>query len=230
MKAIILFTSILYIDLLMSCPVMAEDFVFRGKPSEYEDYGYLVRGAAWRFEPGQRAIVFVCWENPTVTNEEARIWVEDQVKNTWQRHTKLEFRGWQKCAAENNGIRVLFRDEGPHVKAFGRYINGVKEGLVLNDTFRLWSTQCQDEREFCIRSIAAHEFGHALGFAHEQNRPDTPGECSGQFAQGQTTEAILTPYDPSSVMNYCNSKYNNNGTLSALDIKGAQKVYGPPRN
>ena len=78
-------------------------------------------------------------------------------------------------------------------------------------------------------SIAVHEFGHALGFAHEQNRPDTPGECSAKHGQGQKKEKALTPYDPKSVMNYCNPDWNNNGELSQLDIKAAQKMYGQRR-
>jgi hypothetical protein len=37
---------------------------------------------------------------------------------------------------------------------------------------------------------------------------------------------MLTPYDPHSVMNYCNQKYNNDGQLSDLDVKALQQIYG----
>jgi hypothetical protein len=37
---------------------------------------------------------------------------------------------------------------------------------------------------------------------------------------------MLTPYDPSSVMNYCNLKYNNEGLLSKMDIAALQTLYG----
>ena len=71
-----------------------ESFVFRGKPPEFVDFGYLVRGAAWIFKPDEERVIFVCWENPTPNNEAARSWVNDQINKTWQRHTALEFRGW----------------------------------------------------------------------------------------------------------------------------------------
>src|SRR5262245_30248012 len=154
---------------LMHGPALAEDFggLFRGKPAEYDDFGYLVRGAAWVFKPGDERAIFVCWENPTLANEEAQGWVRDQITKTWQRHTALEFRGWQQCAERNAGIRIVFRDEGPHVMAFGRHLSppdkgGIKNGMVLNDTFKNWSPACQEMRESCFRSIAVHEFGHAL--------------------------------------------------------------------
>jgi hypothetical protein len=82
-------------------------------------------------------------------------------------------------------------------------------------------------RESCIRSITVHEFGHAIGFAHEQNRPDTPGECD-EVAQGTDGDLMLSPWDLHSVMNYCNPKYNNNGELSAFDIKAVAYIYGAP--
>lgn len=229
------------------CPVTAtgQDFVskgklpevadfavggkFSGKPPEFEDYGYLVRGAAWRFPAGRDRVIPVCWENPTEHNDEPRRWVRDQIERTWQGHTAIAFRGWQKCGPSASGIRILWSDEGPYVKKFGRKLDGVPGGMVLNSSFDNWSPECQPVREGCVRSIAVHEFGHALGFAHEQNRPDTPGECSAEHGQGQTKEVLLTPYDAHSVMNYCNPKYNNHGQLSGLDIKTAQKLYGNPK-
>lgn len=78
-----------------------------------------------------------------------------------------------------------------------------------------------------IRAIAVHEFGHAIGFTHEQNRADAPGECQ-LLAQGTNPDTLLTPYDPTSVMNYCNKRWNNEGFLSALDISAAQALYGKP--
>ena len=205
----------------------ADDFIFHGKPPEFEDYGYLIRNAQWTFGDGAEPVIFVCWENPASKNEQERGSIQDQISQTWQQHTRIAFYQVGRRAPEkNSGIRIAFVDEGPHVNAFGRHLNGLKNGMVLNLTFENWSQACQQMREMCIRSIAAHEFGHALGFAHEQNRPDTPGECSSRHGQRQPNEEPLTPYDPSSVMNYCNPEYNNNGQLSALDIEAAEKVYG----
>jgi hypothetical protein len=73
-----------------------------------------------------------------------------------------------------------------------------------------------------------HEFGHALGYSHEQNRFDAPGECA-ELKQGPNGDNVsLTSYDPNSVMNYCNPVYNNAGKLSEKDIKALQILYGAP--
>ena len=120
-------------------------------------------------------------------------------------------------------------DAGPHTKGLGKFISGIKQGMVLNFTFQTWSPTCsqpESMRKQCIESIAVHEFGHAIGFAHEQNRPDTPGECA-NLKQGTNGDRLdITPWDPHSVMNYCNPVYNNNGNLSEFDIKAVQYVYG----
>lgn len=107
---------------------------------------------------------------------------------------------------------------------------GIKNGMVLNFTFNRWNPACkssEEQRLSCIQSIAVHEFGHAVGFAHEQNRADAPGECH-KLAQGSNGTVLLTPYDPKSVMNYCNEKYNNDGRLSNCDIVAVFSAYPPP--
>jgi hypothetical protein len=70
-----------------------------------------------------------------------------------------------------------------------------------------------------------HEFGHALGFAHEQNRPDRPSTCT-EPAQGSNGNLMIGAWDLQSVMNYCNPDWNGNGQLSATDIAGVRQLYG----
>jgi hypothetical protein len=97
--------------------------------------------------------------------------------------------------------------------------------MVLNFDFQNLSPVCVNEREYCIEAIGAHEFGHALGFAHEQNRPDTPRNVCTQEPQGETMDFMIGAWDLASVMNYCNSAWNGNGHLSAGDILALLVLY-----
>ncbi|MGE0474322.1 MAG: M12 family metallopeptidase [Nitrospirales bacterium] len=208
----------------------AEDFLHETKKVNGKDFAYFVRGAEWLFGEGEEKVIFVCWENPQDEFQNEMDWVKKAVKDSWDTHSALIFKGWQKCQRVNSGIRVLIDDSGPHVKAFGKKINRMQNGMVLNFTFRNWQpdSDVQTNRKKYIVAIAAHEFGHALGFAHEQNRPNTPDKCAVKHGQNQPNEEELTPYDFESVMNYCNKKYANWGKLSDLDIAGVQEKYGKP--
>ncbi len=194
--------------------------ITRAEEATITDKAFPLSSAKWPFN-----VVFVCWENPSTADEQQRRLVREAVAATWEKQSALKFLGWQPCAADTTGIRILIEDRGPHVKALGKFVDGMTNGMVLNFTFRNWSRSCQNTLDYCIRGIAVHEFGHAIGFAHEQNRPDTPGECE-EPAQGSSGDVLLTPWDPHSVMNYCNPKYNNDGELSAFDIKAVQYMYG----
>ena len=169
--------------------------------------------------------ISVCWENPTTANATERAWVRDAAEGTWGSVSAVDFVGWGQCTSISRGIRIRIADTGPHVKQLGSRLDGYVNGMELNFTFANWSPSCQYQREFCIRAIAVHEFGHALGFAHEQNRPDRPSTCT-EPAQGSSGNLMIGAWDLQSVMNYCNPDWNGNGQLSATDIAGVVQLYG----
>ncbi|NMO15639.1 hypothetical protein HPC49_20735 [Pyxidicoccus fallax] len=183
---------------------------------------YVASARLWR-----PMTVAVCWENPGLLDGVQRQWVRDAVARTWEARSGVRFTGWGTCAAASSGIRINISDTGPHVKALGNGLNGMAQGMVLNFTFNNWSTSCRSQLQYCIEAIAVHEFGHAMGYAHEQNRPDTPSSCT-EPPQGSSGDLIIGPWDLSSVMNYCNPQWNGNGNLSVTDQQGAQQTYGVP--
>jgi hypothetical protein len=187
---------------------------------KYEIYGFFP--TKWSSNT-----IAVCWENPSSANVEGRKWTREAIKETWERHSSLEFTGWSKCHNRSMGIRILIDDDGPHTKGLGSQLDGRRNGMVLNFTFNNWNRTCRRSLYFCVKVIAVHEFGHALGFAHEQNRPDAPSECQKE-RQGGDGDVYLSEYDPYSVMNYCNPRWSGGGTLSRKDIEGLQKWYGMP--
>ena len=99
--------------------------------------------------------------------------------------------------------------------------------MVLNFTFNEWGSICsqnEDQRKNCIKSIAIHEFGHALGIAHEHNREDTPNSCN-DAPQGTNGDVTVGEWDLSSVMNYCNPDLINMIELSDGDIDTINAAY-----
>jgi hypothetical protein len=146
--------------------------------------------------------------------------------------TKIKFSGFGECQAASKGIRLALRIQAANVEAFGRFLDGMADGVKL--PFYPKTRMGEDcgggeRRSVCIKGIALHEMGHAIGLRHEANRPD--GNCPDDQTGGKGEDGAIMvgAFDKRSIMNYCWNRAQIAGEiepeLSAGDIETINKYY-----
>jgi hypothetical protein len=176
------------------------------------------------------AIIPVCFENPTAADATFRKNVQDAVSQSWQRYARVNFTNWGTCNPANPpepGLHIFLINPLPSGapgqciipnNEFGRpHLDGVRasstSGMLLNPSLNLTDT----------RYAATHEFGHALGFGHEESRNGYTGpQCNNSDSTLVTGAGAEGAYDQTGIMSYC----GHTSRLSANDIAAVQRVYG----
>jgi hypothetical protein len=166
-------------------------------------------------------------------------WIQNDVRRSWQRVANVNFTGWGPCPTTGTQQFVKVDIIAATCPDCDNGVDAQADGMGM---VNLHSPSQGSSVRFWVRSpdgsavrnraayAAVHEFGHVLGFMHEQDsqdnvvtRPDYCNQTSGDHFEGRQ----VSPYDPNSIMNYCNAYNNDQGMLTPGDIGHSTRFSGP---
>jgi hypothetical protein len=191
-----------------------------------------------------RTTIPVCWEDdpnalPGQSAEQVAAYRDAHralVEQTWSRHARLSLAGWNTCVSSSSGIRIRLCSSsssswtnpdgttgtcpgGGWVGVNNDGLNGA--GIAGQPNGLRFNTSQQD-------AVFVHEFGHALGFIHDEVRHKAAGgsetdgtyPCNGQKSGGTPIYTIAQWSQPvpssSDAVTYGGLNWGSNGGSSGF--------------
>jgi hypothetical protein len=232
----------------VACAVDASDHAESTSSTGEDLYGLGTIATKW-----PNGVVPVCFKNINAqTALQAQI--PGLLANSWGAAANITFTGFGACSGTGNKVTVTFAVSNPSCSSnsqCGDYdqcspggscvgYRGSTVGIGYGQPVVTLISDDASPNQTRFKYEVLHEFGHVLGFVHEQQRPDNwVGDAALQCQppDGGSPDyspidggLYLTPtYDTASIMNYCEPLNVNDDLLSPGDISGVSQTaaYGP---
>ncbi len=188
--------------------------------------------------------ISVCVKDPTVIAPSTLEAIRESVVSEFQKAGFDFSQGWEKCpertASERYpGVELNFALNKPAPfggsSGVGALLGVSSEVTVRADPLTHDDEFCHSHALQCLKNFTLHEFGHVVGLAHSQMRPDRI--CSGiaetipahifNADQRYSELSSVGDYDLHSIMNYCNPEAYQ-AHLSLGDIRSIKSLYEEP--